>query len=479
VVRQLLTESAVLAVLGAAAGLLVAAWGVDLCAAILPPASVFQVGLDGRVVAFALVVAVASVLLFGLVPALRASGADVQRGLRDGTRSVAGGRARLKNALVVGQVALSFALLVGAALLGRSFLTLAAVDPGFDPSHVVTLQIALPAGKDPAPYYRRLLEEVEATPGVAAAGVVDFLPLSQNNMNGDFQIEGRPFPPDAHPVTEFMVASPRYFDTMGMRIVAGRGLAAADRDGARRVVVINQRMAKRYFPDENPIGKRLRWGGDGDGDEWAEIVGVVNDVKRWSLADDAAQPETWKPFAQAPFRNMALAVRGAGDPALLADAVRRAVTRIDPEQAVFAVATMSHLLDDTLRGRRLVMTFLSVFAGIALGLAAIGLYGVLAVQVAQRTRELGIRMALGARPSSVRALVVGHGLRLALVGVLVGAGAALLLGRVLAQLLYGVSATDPWTFVGVGAGLVVVALVATWLPARRATRIDPMIALRS
>jgi putative ABC transport system permease protein len=274
-----------------------------------------------------------------------------------------------------------------------------------------------------------------------------------------------------------MVASPGYFDAMGMKIVAGRGITAADRADTRPVAVINQRMARKYFGDENPIGNRLKI-------EWHdkaayEIVGIVNDVKRWSLADDQAQPETWFAYAQIRHPSMALAARGPGDPNALAEALRRAAVRVDPEQAVFDVATMGHILDESLQHRRLLMSLLAGFAAIALALAAVGLYGVLAVQVAQRTHELGIRMALGARPADVRALVVGQGLRLVVAGVVVGAACALALGGVLANLLYGVSRADPITFVAVGAALVAVALFATWLPARRATKIDPMIALRA
>jgi len=476
VVRQLLTECLVLAVIGGGAGLLLAVWGVEACRAILPENAIFSVGLDGRALLFSGAIALASVLVFGLVPALRAAQDNVASVLKEGGRTVARSRSRLRSCLVVVQVALSFTLLVGAALLGRSFMRLAAVDPGFDPGGVVTVELSLPSSRDPLLFYPRVLERVQALPEVASAGLVDFLPLSQSNMNGGFHIEGKEI--DANnETTEYMTTTPDYFATMRMAVVRGRPITAADGKETERVCVINQTMAKKYFGDEDPVGKHvtLQWSDD---EPWMTVVGVVGDVKRFGL-DGKPAAETWLPFAQQPWPQMSLAVRGKGDPGALAGIIRREVAAVDPEQAVFNVTTMAATLDDSLRQRRLLLDFTGVFGGLALLLAAVGLYGVLAVQVAQRTHELGIRMALGARPQDVRALVLKNALLLSLAGTIVGVAGALILSTVLGKLLYGVDATDPPTYFAVGAALLIVSSLAAWIPARRATRIDPMVALRA
>jgi predicted permease len=474
VVRQLLTESALLAALGGGLGLLVAAWGIDLARAIAPRSPVIVIALDPGVLAFGVVVAVASVLLFGLVPALRATGADLQAAIRAGARGVAVGPTRLKNALVVAQVALSFALLVGAGLLGQSFVKVSGVDPGYDPTRVVTFRVALPPQRDARAYFARLLERVRALPDVESAGLVNYLPLSNSNYSGGFEIEGQTYAPGRTPEAEYMFATPGYFQTMRAHLVAGRGIEEQDRADGRRVAVVNQTLARRYFPGANPIGARFNL----ENDDFYEIVGVVADMRRWGPAAEPV-PEIYMSFVQAPTSTMALAARGRGDPAALAVALRGAAMAVDPEQAVYEVTTLDKSLDESLRPRRTLMTFLAVFAAVALALAAIGLYGVLAVNVAQRRRELGIRMALGAAPANVRGLVIGHGLRLVLVGVAVGAAAAAALARLLGWMLFGVSGWDPATYAVVALGLCAVALLATWLPARRATRIDPMTALRA
>ncbi|MDB4966163.1 MAG: hypothetical protein JWN44_1852 [Myxococcales bacterium] len=477
VVRQLLTECLLLAVLGGICGLVLSIWGIDATRAALPPDFIFEARLDGRALGFATLVALGSTFVFGLWPALRAARGDLSAVVKEGSRSVAGGRSRMRSALVVVQVALSFALLVGATLLGRSFLRVAGVEPGFDARGVVTLQMALSsANKDPAQFFQRVVDRVQSMPQVTAAGVVDFLPLSANNINGSFFIEGIKID-DPNSYTEYMIASPGYFETMRMHVVRGRGIVAGDTATAQKVCVVNQRMAQKYWGSEDVVGKRMKldWA---DKEDWLTVVGVVGDIKRWGLDGDAT-PETYVPFAQRPFGSMALAVRGQGTPAELAAAVRREVQSIDPTEATFDVTTMAEAVDDSLRSRRLLLDFTGVFGAIALALAGIGLYGVLMVQVAQRTRELGIRIALGAQPRDVRALVVRQAVGLAALGAAVGSVAALALSSLLTKLLYGVGATDPPTYVAVAGTLIAVAFAASWLPARRATSIDPMVALRA
>jgi putative ABC transport system permease protein len=477
VVRQLLTECLLLATLGGIAGLALALWGIDATRTVLRAGMIFEPALDGRALAFAVVVALGSTFAFGLWPALRAARGDLAAVVKQDGRSVTGARSRLRATLTVLQVALSFALLVGAALLGKSFVRVAGVEPGFDARGVVTLQMALPESKEPRAFFERVLDRVQALPEVVSAGVTDFLPLSQSNINGGFDIEGKQLD-DPNRFTEYMIVSPAYFDTMRMRIVRGRGITAGDTATAQKVCVINQSMARRWFGDEDPVGKHIRieWGDDSK--SWMTVVGIVADSHRWGL-DGEPTPETYRPFAQLPYRNMALAVRGRGSLGDLGAAIRREVAAVDPTEATFDVTTMAEAVDDSLRPRRMLLDFTSVFSAVALALAAIGLYGVLAVQVAQRTRELGIRLALGAQPAAVRALVVRQALLLTLAGAALGAVTALALSSLLSKLLFGVGATDPPTYVAVAVTLLLVAVAAAWLPARRATRIDPMVALRA
>jgi putative ABC transport system permease protein len=482
-VRLLLTEGLVLAVFGGALGLLVAVWGIDLCVAALRiPTGLFGAGIDGPVFLFAAAAAAGSVLVFGLAPALRAARVDLASTLKESGGKVATGRSLLRSALVVTQIALSFALLVGAGLLVRSFARLASVPPGFDPTNVVTLETALPEVKydddaEVAGFYRRLLDEVRALPGVESAGVVNFLPLSPHNVNGNFAIEGRTIPEGIEPITEFLVTSPDYFRAMRIPIVAGRPLAPSDLKTARPVAVINQTMARRFFPGEDAVGKRLilEWAADRP----IEIVGVLADVKRWGLDSDPV-PETYLPLEQLPQAAMALAVRLTRPPdAADVLGLRRAVARVDPEQAIHGVSSLEGIVAGSLSSRRVNMLLLAVFAAAALLLAAVGVYGVVSVQVTHRTRELGIRMALGATAGRVRALVLREGAILAALGLAAGAAAAAGVVRLVSGLLFGVKPTDPLTFVAMALVLGAVTLLACYLPARRATRIDPMIALRA
>ena len=479
IVQQLLTESLLLALLGGVAGLALSLWGIDATRSVLGAGTLLQPTLDARVLGFTVLVALASTFAFGLWPALRAARSDVATVVKEGGRSVTAGRSRLRSTLVVLQVALSFTLLVGAALLGRSFLRVAGVEPGFDPHGVVTMQMALSKSKEPVPFYTRVLERVSALPQVTAAGVTDFLPLSTSNVNGGFDIEGKQLD-DPNRATEYMIVSPGYFETMRMHMVRGRPFAAGDTATAQKVCIINQTMARQWFGSDDVIGKHMRLEWSDDAKSWLTVVGVLADTHRFGL-DGQPVAETYLPLMQMPIRwgNMALAVRGHGSAGELAALVKRAIGEVDPTEAVFDVTTMAEAVDDSLASRRVLLDFTGLFGAVALALAAIGLYGLLAVQVAQRTRELGIRIALGARPSDVRTLVVRQALVLTVVGAGVGAGAALALSSLVASLLYGVAATDAVTYAAVAAVLVAASLAAAWVPARRATAIDPMNALRA
>ena len=479
IVQQLLTESLLLAALGGIAGLALSLWGIDATRSVLGAGTLLEPTVDARVLLFSVGVALASTFVFGLWPAVRAARSDVATVVKEGGRSVTAGRSRMRTTLVVLQVALSFTLLVGAALLGRSFLRVAAVEPGFDPHGVVTMQMAIAQSKDPAAFFARVLDRVRSLPEVTDAGVVNFLPLSNSNVNGGFDIEGLHFD-DPNRATEYMIASPGYFEAMRMHFIRGRGFTDGDTATSQKVCVVNQTMARKWFGTDDPIGRHIRLEWVDKDNSWMTVVGVLADAHRFGL-DGEPVAETYMPLQQLPisWRNLALAVRGHGSPGTLAAMVKRKVADVDPTEAVFDVTTMSEAVDDSLKPRRVLLDFTGLFGAVALALAAIGLYGVLAVQVAQRTRELGIRIALGARPADVRALVVRQALMLTLAGAIVGAGAALALSSLVGSLLYGVAATDLPTYAAVAATLVLVSLGAAWVPARRATAIDPMHALRA
>ncbi|HEX8115778.1 MAG TPA: ABC transporter permease, partial [Pyrinomonadaceae bacterium] len=483
IVRQLLAESVLLSGLAGALGLLLAVWGVELLVG-LDPAGVQRAGevtLDWRVLAFTLGLSVLTGILFGLAPALQASKADFVESLKEGGRSGQGlARSRMRSALVVGEVALTLVLLVGAGLLLKSFSRLLAVDPGLDPHNVLTLDVALPPAKYKEPqrikdFYERLTQEAAALPGVQAAGLVSILPLAGDDSSNFVQIEGRaPLPPGQAMRAGRRNVSADYFRAIGIPVKRGRALAASDAEGAQPVLVINESLARSFFPDEDPVGKRVR---TGDKSPWVEIVGVVGDVRHRGLDVDA-RPEMFFPHTQTPSRRMTLVVRSSGDPAALAAPLRERVRSIDRDQPVGNVKTMEEWVSESVASRRFTAALLGVFAAAAAALAALGLYGVVSYSVAQRTHEIGLRVALGARPRDVLRLVIGQGMTLTLVGTAVGVAAALALTRVITGLLFGVGATDPAVFVAVPLLLLVVALLACYLPARRATKVDPMVALR-
>lgn len=489
-VRQLFTESLLLAILGGAAGLLLAWWGVDILLSLSPGIipRMSQVKVDGFVLGFAAIGTVFSCLVFGLVPALYNVNPDLGEPLKGGGRGSAEvpGRRRLRDLLVIAEFALALPLLVGAGLMINSFMRLQQVKPGFDPDHLLTIQLPLPAQKYPETdeeeqainFHKEMLGRIQALPGVKSASITTDLPLESGHTN-DFELERHPTPPgQSAEVAEFSAVSPEYFRTLGIPLLKGRYLSEQDNEEAPPVAVISETMARRYFQGEDPIGMRLKTGGCTECD-WTTIVGVVGDVKNAGLGAEGA-PAMYAPYNQESFniRMMTLVLRTEVDPASYVGAVRREVNSIDPDLALADIKTMDQLMSESLGRSRYRGVLLGIFAIVALTLAAVGIYGVIAYAVSQRTREIGIRIALGAQKRDIFKMVVGHGLILSLIGVIIGLAASLMLTRYLASLLYGVSSTDPATITSVALLLITVALLACSIPARRATRVDPMSALR-
>jgi putative ABC transport system permease protein len=481
VVRQLLTESFLLFACGGVLGLLLAVWGVDLFVALSPPGTprVHEIRADAWVFGFTFLVSLATGFASGLLPALHASKPGLQGALKEGGRDRAGGRSRLRGLLVVAEVASAMFLLVGAGLLLQSFVRLRQVSPGFDAANVLTMQLSLPPARykdeaSQASFLRQLLQRVEALPGARAAGAVAGLPLTGNAASRYFEIEGQPPRPAGEGRNaNFNLASPDYFRALGVPLVSGRQFDGRDAAGAPEVVIVNETMARRFWPDEDPLGKRLRVANN----PWRTVVGVVADVKNDGLAAET-KPEMFYPLLQSPLPFMTLVVRTDADPKGLAAAVAREVRAVDPDEPVYDLKTMDERLAEAVSPQRLTTLLVGVFAALAAALAGVGIYGVMSYTVAQQTRELGVRMALGARKGDVLMLVLRQGLFMSLAGVGVGLAGALALARVMSGLLYGVSATDPATFAGVAFVLTAVALVACLVPARRATKVDPMVALR-
>jgi putative ABC transport system permease protein len=479
VVRQLLTESLLLAFSGGAAGLLLAWWGVELLLAIAPDSlpRAYDIRLDTRVAGFTLVVSLLTGIVFGLLPALQAAKINPGVTLKEGGRDAAGLlRRRLRGFLVVSEVALAFVLLIGAGLLIRSFTRLTEVDPGIDPQGVLTMDIKLPPAKYSdgrgASFFQQYLERVRALPGVEAAATVVPLPLSGSHASAAFRIEGRPSPTEETFNAGLRIISPDFFKTFRVSLVNGRLLAESDGAKAPPVVVVNESLARIYFANEDPLGKRIIiFGGT------RAIVGVVVDVKHSAL-DEEAKAEIYLPMAQFPTGYMSLAVRTGGDPMQLLAAVRGQVRAVDKDQPISNIETMDRLMAKSVAPRRFNLLLLGVFALVGLALAGMGLYGVMSYTVTQRTREIGVRMAMGAQIGDVLRQIIGEGMKLAIIGALLGLGGAFALTRLLKTMLFGVSATDPLTFIVIAAVLSIVSLLACWIPARRATKVDPMVALR-
>ena len=485
IVRQLLTESALLALAGGVAGLLLAKWGTDLLLKLAPQnlPRMSDVSLDGRALAFTAAVTLLTGLIFGLVPALQASKPNLTETMKDagGRGSTEGGRRQfVRGSLVVLEMASALLLLVGAGLLIKSFWRLQRIDPGFNPNNALTASVTLPSRKYPeenqqSAFFQQLLEKVRALPGVQAAGASNVVPLGGDYVLG-FVIEGRPpLPPGAGQSTNYYAVSADYFKAMGIPLLRGRVFTEQDTRNSTRVAVISESMAKRVFPNEDPIGKRIHV--TNGPTVFREIVGIVGDVKHYGLDQDTTL-QTYEPYTQQPFSFMTLVVRTAGDPTNLTSAIRNQVLSIDKEQPVSGVRTLEQRVSTSIAQQRFSMLLLGVFAAVAMVLAAVGIYGVLSYAAAQRTHEIGIRMALGARAGNVLKMVIGQGMKLALAGVALGSGAALALTQLMKRLLFGVTAADPMTYVVIALSLTLVALFACWIPARRAAKVDPMVALR-
>jgi putative ABC transport system permease protein len=483
-VRQLLTESVLLSLLGGAAGTLLALWATDVLVASWPSRvpRPDQIGVDWRVLGFTAAVTLLTGLVFGLAPALFATRTDLNESLKESSSQTTTGasRNRVRHLLVVSELALATMLLLGAGLMLKSFWLLRGVDPGFRADNVLTVQVSLQAKKyleewRRAAFFREVLERTENLPGVESAGAINNLPLGGGGMNGDFELEGRPpFPQGQEPMTEKYITSAGYAQAMGIRLLKGRFISEQDTKESPGVVVINEAMASRFWPDSDPLGQRLSW----DGKNWRTIVGVVGDVKNEGL-ETSSGFQSYVPYTQTSPAGMTIVVRAGGAQAQqLAAEIRRQVLAVDSQQPVFNIKLLDAIVADSVGGQRLTTLLLSIFGALALILAAVGIYGVLSFSVAQRTHEIGIRMALGAQTGDILKLVLGHGLLLTLAGVLVGLLAAFALTRVMRSLLYGVTATDPLTFAAASLVLILVALSATIIPAHRATRVDPMEALR-
>ena len=484
-VSQVLSESLLLSLVGGALGV----WGVDLLSAVLPGtlpmaeagAEIVRPALavDARALGFALLISIGAALIFGLIPALYVAGADVNDALKAGGRasSPSAGRTRVWNLLVAGEVALASVLLIGAGLAMKSFVNLQHVDPGIRPDHVLTFRMRLPtdnlykSDREQAAFYRRVRAKVDSIPGIQSAGLSDVLPLGQQNDREYFTIEKHPLPAGQELVADFRRISPQYLTTMGIALLRGRMLSERDGRDAPSVILIDETLAHQFFPNEDPIGRRMRlWG------EFREVVGIVGQVHHYGL-EKQPEPTIYAPYEQMTDKAMALAVRTTMDTQAMVKAVKQAIWSVDPGQPVFQIRSMDDYLSLAGTASRISTVLLLVFAGISMLLAALGIHGVVSYGVAQRTREFGLRMALGSTPGQLKALVVRSGIRTALIGLLAGMAGAAALGSTLRVLLYGVAPLDPAVMAAVAGLLLTVALIANYVPARRATRIDPMVAL--
>jgi putative ABC transport system permease protein len=483
--RQLLTESLVLSIAGGALGILLARWCVGVLGAqLLAGVPIHgEVGLDPVVLMFALAVTIGAGILFGSAPAWQYSRADVHEALSvRGDTAASSGKTRLRSGLVVGQIALCVVLLVGAGLLTRSLVALARVQPGFDPSHTLTLQFRLPVTKyrtdaQIADMFTRALEEMRRVPGVEAAALVRATPLNGNGESFPYAVADKPIAdPQAMPLAQLNIVSPGYFEAMRIPRLAGRDFTMQDRDSAAPVAIVNEQLARRAWPNESAIGRRIRIGGTDAG--WATVIGVVGTVKQFQLSEDPLD-QAYLSYLQRPLIFTEAVVRTAGDPTAAAGAIRAAIWRVDRDQPVWRVRTMNAVLDDARGGPRLIVSLMTAFALLSLVLAAVGIYGVMSYTVARRTHEVGIRIALGAARGQVLGMVLRQGMGTIALALVIGLAASAGTSRLLASQLFGVSTADPLTYAVVPLLLTVVALVACYLPARRASRVDPIVALRA
>ncbi len=502
IARQLLTESVLLALIGGTLGLLIAQWGIKLILYVSPDAipRSKEISLDWRVLLFTLGLSFVTGILFGLVPALQAGIVDVHETLKEAGRGVSG-RHWLRSSLVIVEVGTTLVLLIGAGLMIRSFYRLHQVNPGFSYEHLTSFTLALPAKKyktseQQDQFYTRLLENLRNLPGVESAAAASGLPLGNNGWQTSFEIEGQPKPaPGQTPLMEACLVTPDYFRAMNIPLQRGRvfndhddrsWIAGKDLSKLNEVeqemaplntVVIDEEFARRYWPDQDPVGKRIKMGSD-ENPRYLTVLGVVGRVKMEGLSTDSKRVQGYFPFKQIPNDSMTVIMKASGDPNQLIAAARQQVKSIDPDQPIYAIRTMDEIRAESVAPERLNLTLLSIFAGIALVLAMVGIYGVMSYSVTQRTHEIGIRMAIGAQPGDVFRMVIRQGMLLAFIGVGLGLVGAYALTRLMATMLFDIQPTDPATFAAITILLSVVALVACYVPGRRATKVDPMISLR-
>ena len=488
VIRQLLTENVLLSLAGGTLGLLLAVWGIQALLALSPGniPRLDSIGIDRQVLLFTLGVSLITGLIFGLAPALAASKPNLNDTLKEGGRSAAegaGGR-RLRNGLAVAEIALSLVLLVGAGLLIRSFILLQQVKPGFNPKHLLSVELSLPPAKyteiQQVQFFDQLLGMLGQQPGVEGVAISTDLPLGGNADFLAFSVEGRPLAPtDRTPDAEVRIISPEYFRTLQIPLWSGRILTDRDTNDVPDAVVINETLARKYFPGEDPLGKRITFGNPQAPDvEWFSIVGVVGDVRGTRLSDEP-YAQLYTSYRQTPRRSFSLILRTAGEPTAMLNTVREKIWALDRQQPLYNVRTVDQVLAQAVARPRFNMLLISILAGVALVLASVGIYGVISYSVTQRTHELGVRMALGATAGDVLKLVIGQGMLLAGIGLGIGLVAAFAVTRIMASLLFGVSASDPLTYLGLAVLLGAIAFLACYIPARRATKVNPVTALRA
>ena len=491
IVRQVLTESVLLSLSGAACGVLLAFWSLHWIHVFGPKSvpRINDIGIDRVALVFTFVLSVVSGTVFGLVPALRVSRFDLHATLKDANRGTAGASAvwgrghNMRRMLVISELALCVMLLIGAGLLIRSFVYLENVSPGFNPNKVLTLELTMSGPKYDDPKvvvaaYRQLWSRLESLPGVTASGAVTSLPLSQMFAWGPITVEGRVPPPGENFINaDQRVVGGHYFESMEIPLRSGRFFNEHDTSTSPKVVVIDEYMAQQLWPNQDPIGRRIHYGGITDKDPWETLVGVVGRVKQYTLDSDS-RIALYLPQTQYPTRAMNVVLRSGADPAALAPAVKQQIHELDSDLPLYNVRTMNQRLEESLAQRRFAMLLLTLFAGVALALAVIGTYGVMSYLVNQGTREIGIRIAMGATRGTIERLIVWKGLALALCGVAIGTTGAFAVSRLMRSLLFGVSPFDPFTFVAISLLLTLVTLLASYIPARRVARIDPIVALR-
>jgi len=488
IIRQLLTESILLSLLGGLLGSLLAIWGTPLLVSLIPDKvpRIHEISVDLRVLGFALMISIITGIVFGLTPALQASRIDLNQSLKESARGTTGGlrQNRLRAFLIVSEVSLAVVLMIGASLLIKSFVRLLDVKPGFDPSHALTMEVSLPTlppskyanEQEQAAFFQQVLDRLSHSPGVTAAGAVVSLQLTGAEESTDLFIEGRPKPTaEQRPEADYTVVTPDYFRALQISLLKGRQFTDRDSKDAPGVIIINDALAHRYWPDEDPLGQRITIGFEKSP---REIIGVVTSVKQSTLSA-LARPAMYLPQLQRPTGGMSIVIRTNGDPMSLGNVARTEIHAVDPAIPVTNIRTMDEIFSASVAQQRFSMLLVGVFGALALTLAAIGIYGVMGYTVTQRKHEIAVRMALGAKTNQVLRLILRDGLVLASLGIVIGLAGAFALTRLMSSLLFEVKPTDAQTFIAVSALLIFVALLACFVPARRATKVDPLVALRN